>query len=177
MADAVSGSSMEILRDGSRVSVRPIQRQDVELERRFIEGLSPEARHFRFGYTMRTPGDALLRQLTDIDPERDAALIALAGEGDTLRQVGVARYSSTGDGRAEIAVTVGDDWRNRGLATALMSRLIALARQRGLQVLYSVDASDNEPMRKLAGHLGFECSASPDDATQRIYTLRLKPAT
>jgi acetyltransferase len=125
---------------------------------------------------MRTPGEALLRQLTDIDPERDAALIALVGEGDAQRQVGVARYSRTGDGRAEVAVTVGDDWRNRGLATALMTRLITLARQRGIQVLYSVDATDNEPMRRLARYLGFECSASPDDATQRIYTLRLKPA-
>ena len=92
------------------------------------------------------------------------------------REVGVARYSGVPNGKAEIAVTVSDEWQNKGLGTALMKRLIELARQRGIREFYSVDASGNDHMRKLAQHLGFQCKTDPEDATQVIYTLQLGPA-
>lgn len=163
------------LQDGSRVEIRPIQRTDVELERRFIEELSPEARRYRFLCGMRTPSDALLRQLTDIDAQYEVALIALSGEGARQRMVGVARFGAMPDGRAEVAVTVSDDWRLRGLGSVLMSRLAELARLRGITTLFSVDASGNEAMRRFAAHLGFERCTDPGDATQVIHTLALQP--
>lgn len=164
------------LRDGSHVSVRPISSDDIELERRFIEELSPQSRRYRFLGTMKTPGESLLRQLTDIDPGRDAALIAVIDEGGKEKEVGVARFSATSEGRAEVAVTVSDAWRQRGLATALMRRLIDVARDRGLVALYSVDAAENEPMRELASYLGFTRRTNPEDATQVIHTLDLTGA-
>jgi GNAT superfamily N-acetyltransferase len=164
------------LRDGSRIAIRPVRKSDIELERRFIEALSPESRRYRFLCGMRTPSDALLHQLTDIDAQRDAALIALSGEGEQQREVGVARFSATGDGRAEVAVTVSDDWRHKGLGSMLMQRLIEIARVRGITTLFSVDPAENDAMRRFARHLGFERGADPEDATQVIYTLRLQPA-
>ncbi|HUG73452.1 MAG TPA: GNAT family N-acetyltransferase [Steroidobacteraceae bacterium] len=166
----------QALRDVSRVTIRSIEAGDVELERRFIEELSPQARRFRFLCTMKTPGEALLRQLTDIVPVRDAALIAVIDEAGREREVGVARFSATPDGRAEMAVTVSDDWRHRGLATALMHRLINVARDRGLVALYSIDAAENQPMRELASYLGFTRRTNPEDATQVIHSLDLTPA-
>ncbi|MET0281211.1 MAG: GNAT family N-acetyltransferase [Steroidobacteraceae bacterium] len=163
----------ETLRDGSRIVVRPMQRTDIELERHFIEALSPEARRFRFLGSMNTPSDALLHQLTDIDEQRDAALIALSGEGQQLRQVGAARFSAAADGRAEVAVSVSDDWRQKGLASLLMHRLIGIARHRGIKTLYSMDSAENAAMRRLADYLGFERGVDPQDATQVIYTLQL----
>ncbi len=167
-------SGTEELRDGSRVTIRPIRRQDVDLERRFIEELSPQARRFRFLCSMKTPSDALLRQLTDIDSQRDAAFIALVGENGGQREIGVARFSGMPDGQAEVAVTVCDEWQHKGLGTALMKRLIELARRRGVSGLYSVDASDNTAMRELADYLGFQHKTDPQDATQVIYTLDLR---
>lgn len=166
-------SGPEVLRDGSHVTIRPIRKQDVELERKFIEGLSPQARRFRFLCSMKTPGEALLRQLTDIDVQRDAAFIALVEENGAQREIGVARFSGMPDGTAEVAVTVSDDWQHRGLGTALMKRLIDLARQRGIREFHSIDSSDNKAMRELADYLGFRHSTDPQDATQVIYTLDL----
>lgn len=166
---------METLQDGSRVRIRSIQPSDVELERKFIEGLSPESRRYRFLCGMRTPSEALLKQLTDIDQQRDAALIALAGDGDGQREVGAARFSANADGLAEVAVVVSDDWRLRGLATLLMRRLIEVARSRGIQALFSVDPADNDGMRRFAASLGFERKADPGDATQVVHTLVLRP--
>lgn len=170
-------SATEVLRDGSRVIVRPIRKQDIELERQFIERLSPESRHFRFLCSMKTPSEALLKTLTDIDTRREAAFIALINEAGGQREVGVARFSVTSDGKAEVAATVSDDWRHKGLGSALMRRLIDVARQHGIDELYSIDASDNEPMRELANYLGFECKTDPQDPTQVIYTLKLHRAS
>lgn len=168
--------STETLPDGSRVVIRPIRPTDVELERRFIEALSPEARRYRFGCGMRTPSDALLKQLTELDPGRDGALIALVGEGPAQREVGAARFSATGAGRAEVAVTVAEDWRMRGLGTLLMRRIIELARERGIATLFSVDPAANTAMQRFGAVLGFERRPDPGDATQVIHSLRLRPA-
>jgi GNAT superfamily N-acetyltransferase len=167
---------METLRDGSQVLIRPIRREDAELERRFIESLSPESRRYRFLGCVATPSEQMLRSLTDIDPEREAALIALAQEGGHERQVGEARFSSNGSGSAEVAVTVADDWQRRGLGTLLVRRLINLARARGIHTLYSVDSSGNTRMRELAMHLGFTSRPDPADRTQVMYTLEVEPA-
>jgi GNAT superfamily N-acetyltransferase len=171
----IDSQATQTLRDGSRIQIRPIRKTDVELERRFIEQLSPESRRHRFLCGMRTPSDALLRQLTDIDTERDAALIALAGDAAQPRQVGAARFSATADGTAEVAVVVSDDCRRQGLGSMLMTRLIEIARSRGITTLFSMDPGDNETMHRFAGGLGFKRTTDPDDATQVIHTLKLQP--
>lgn len=163
----------QVLRDGSTVTIRPLLKQDVELERRFIEGLSPQSRRYRFLCSIGAPTEALLKRLTDLDVQRDAALIALTGNHGQSREIGAARFSQTADGKAEIAVAVSDEWQHKGLGTALTNRLIDLARQRGIRELYSIDAADNGRMQELAGFLGFTRSPDPDDPTQVIYTLRL----
>jgi acetyltransferase len=163
----------EMLRDGSLVTIRPISKADVELERHFIEDLSPQARRFRFLCSMKTPSDALLRQLTQVDGEHDVALIALSGQAER-KEVGVARFSATPDGRAEMAVAVSDDWQHKGLGSTLVRHLIQVARSRGIKALYSIDSAANDPMRELAAYLGFHRKADPDDATQVIHTLELK---
>ena len=167
----------EKLRNGSTVLVRAIHAADVDLERRFIEDLSPESRRFRFLGAVKQPSQALLEQLTHPDPSSELALIALIADGAQKREVGVARFSARADGRAcECAVVVSDAWHNQGLATILMQHLIEVARRRGIERMYSVDAMDNQPMRDLAEHLGFRREVDPTDATQVLHTLDLKAA-
>lgn len=168
----------EKLRDGTTVLIRPIHPTDTELERRFIAELSPESRRLRFLGQIGAPSPALLDQLTHPDPERDAAFVALIAEGAAKREIGVARFSAQADGRrCECAVTVSEDWRNRGLATALMRHLIEIARRRGIESMYSVDAAENQAMHDLATHLGFTCQRDPENATQVLHTLDLKAAS
>ena len=61
----------EVLRGGIRVLIRPIGEQDLELERRFLERLSPASRRFRFLDTFSVPSDALsVMSCTGKDSER-----------------------------------------------------------------------------------------------------------
>lgn len=166
----------EVLRDGTHVLVRPISKGDVQLERDFIERLSPQSRRFRFLGAIKSPSEALLKQLTDIDESSEAAFIALVADSGHKREIGVARFSAQPGGSAEVAVTVDDHWQGKGLATLLMKRLIEVARRRGIERLYSTDAADNHAMRDLATHLGFSCKPDPDDATQVVHSLDLSAA-
>ena len=163
----------EILHDGQSVSIREIREQDVELERRFIERLSPTSRRFRFLGTLVSPSEELLHQLVALDPARDVGLIALIGEGAEQTEIGVARLSAEGDETCEFAVTVSDEWQHKGLGTLLMQHLINSAVERGIKSMHSFDAADNEPMREFAAHLGFKRTPDPDDGTRVVHSLDL----
>jgi GNAT superfamily N-acetyltransferase len=165
------------LRNGAEVLIRPICDDDLEMERQFIEGLSPQSRRFRFLGEVKTPGAALLKQFTHLDPSRDVAFIALSNDGVATQEVGVSRYSTLTNGSScECAVAVSDDWQHEGLGTLLMQHLIEVARERGIESMYSIDASDNHAMRELAEYLGFVSRPDPSNPAQVVHTLKLQVA-
>lgn len=172
--DPTRASWHEQLRDGTRVLIRPIGANDIELERRFLEHLSPQSRRFRFLGEINL-SKQMLRRLTQPDPAREVAFIALIAEGAEKSEIGVARYCTNADGTAcECAVAVSDEWHHKGLGTLLMRHLIEVARWHGVQRMYSVDAPDNADMRDLAMYLGFKRSRDPADPHQVIHTLDLQ---
>ena len=165
----------ETLSDGTQVIIRPIRKQDAELERAFIRRLSPESRRLRFLGQMNEASDELVKALTDIDYRHDVAFVALVHRDGEKREIGVARYGTNDDGTVcECAVAVADEWRNRGLGVLLMRHLIEVARSRGIRSMFSIDEADNGAMRELAKFLGFKRARDPDDATQVIHTLTLR---
>lgn len=165
---------IESLRDGTRVLVRPLRAEDRAREEEFIKRLSPESRRFRFLGDFKQPSKALLDQLMHVDYAHDMAFVALAHDNGHLREVGISRYSSSGDSKqCECAVTVAEDWRHRGLAVLLMQHLIHVARKQDMARMFSVDDVNNEPMRELAHYLGFTCESHPEDPKSVIYSLAL----
>lgn len=166
---------IETLRDQTKVLIRPIAPSDRQAEKAFIEGLSEEARRYRFLGQMRSPSDQLLHELTDVDFVRQVAFVAVINDHFQERIVGVSRFGTDESERScECAVTVSDDWRNKGLATVLMRHLIAVARSLGIERMVSLDDAQNTPMRDLARYLGFTRRTDPDDPTQVIHELMLR---
>lgn len=165
---------VDTLRDGSRVVIRPIHREDAALEKEFIQRLSPSSRRYRFLGTIGEPSGELIRGLTDVDYRKDAAFIALVHRDGAKREVGVSRFSLSADGRScECAVTVADEWQHKGLGVILMKHLIEVARMRGVHSMVSYDAADNAAMRDLAAFLGFRREPDPNDPKQVMHTLVL----
>ncbi len=174
-----SGASAQaLLDDGTRVQIRPIHENDVELERQFIEAMSPSSRRFRFLDTIRSPSEALLKQMTSIDHTTDAAFVATIEVAGTTREIGVARFSARPDGHdCEFAVAVADEWQSKGLGTLLVKQLIEVARSRGIRQMHSSDAADNTSMRRFAEHLQFRHERDPEDATHVLYSVDIGSAT
>ena len=60
---------------GTRITLRPIRREDAAIEQAFIIALSPESRYFRFKGTLRDLSPLMLLHFTQIDYEHDMAFV------------------------------------------------------------------------------------------------------
>ena len=156
---------VERLRGGQALRVRPIRPEDAALEIVFVDRMSERSRYMRFFSAGRGLTPAMLARLTQVDYDRELALIALSEAGDkTERIVGVARFAANPDGEScEFAVAIDDDWNGRGVATILMQRLMEAAREAGYLRMTGNVLPDNDSMLKLAARLNFERSRDEDD--------------
>lgn len=160
----------DTLRDGTSVLIRPINAGDIDRERAFIEGLSPESRRFRFFNDIHHPTPEFLRQLVGVDQIRDVAFVALVDSDGAPQQIGVGRYCTDDDGKScECAIVVSDQYNNRGVGTLLLNHLIDTARKRGIRRMYSLDLTDNYKIQELAKRMGFHSKIDPSDSTQVIH--------
>lgn len=154
------------------IRLRPIRAEDFALEKAFVDELSPATGYQRFMSTRRLSTDEI-RRLTDIDREREAALIATTTVDGRERQIGVARYVKVSESEAEFAIVLADAWQRRGLGAKLLATLISTARYRGVRRLVGTTFSENSGMLALARRLDFTLARHPDTATVTTLTLDL----
>jgi acetyltransferase len=166
-----------VARNGVHVHIRPILPEDAQREQRFVAGLSEQTRFFRFFYRMHQLTPAMLARFTQVDYDREMALVALVDDADGvegLSFVAVARYIENPDGiSAEYAVVVADAWQAQGVGRALMERLIAVARRNGLRRLEGAVLKENVNMLKFVAGLGFSTRNDPQDGDEVITYLEL----
>jgi acetyltransferase len=159
------------------LAVRPIRPEDGALEQRFVGELSEESRYFRFFYRLHELTPQMLARFTQVDYDREMALVALAPDSAAAggqKFVGVARYIANPDGEsAEFAIVVADDWHGRGVGRGLMTRLVASARKRGFTRLEGAVLRANPAMLRFVTAFGFTTVEDPDDPEQVIVTLVL----
>lgn len=160
--------------DGTPVTIRPIRAADFEIERAFVDKLSSASGYQRLMSTRRPSNDEIKR-LTDIDYEREMALIATIVVDGREREIGVARYvkEESSPEQAEFAIVLADDWQQRGLGGKLLSSLLAVARQEGIRRIVGIALSTNGGMLALARRLGFKLAPDPSSATITMLTLDL----
>ena len=159
--------------DGAVITIRPICAADLALEQEFVNGLSAPTGYQRLMSTRR-PSLEELRRFTDIDYEREMALIATTPVQGGERQIGVVRYvkeSATGD--AEFAIVLSDDWQARGLGTRLLASLLVAAKNHGVRRLVATTLSENDRMLALGRKLGFKVATDPGSAMITNLTLDL----
>lgn len=143
------------LRDGTRVTIRPIEPDDKEGLARGFERLSPESRYRRFFRPLRRLSAADLRYLTEVDHDDHEALVAVHDADAGPELIGVARYvrSDEDPTAAEVAVTVLDDWHGRGVASELLRRLVRRAREQRVERFVALVLGENRDALELFQHV------------------------
>jgi len=152
------------LPDGTTVTIRPMRPEDAAIEQEFVRNLSEKAKYFRFMYAVRELSEAMLARFTQLDYDRELALIAVTEEKDREVEIGVCRYAINPDGEScEFALVVSDQWQHKAIGHRLMGSLIDAARSKGLKTMEGEVLASNHDMLKLVATLGFTVAASQED--------------
>ncbi len=153
------------LADGTTLLIRPVRPEDAESERQFFKDLSAEARRLRFMYALNELTPEMLVESTQIDYERQMALLAFTQENGLDVQQGGARYTIDPNGiSCEFAIVVSERRRNQGIGRRLMLALLDTARAHGLSVMRGTVLAENEPMLKFMDALQFSCLPDEEDS-------------
>ncbi|HEX2892012.1 bifunctional acetate--CoA ligase family protein/GNAT family N-acetyltransferase [Vineibacter terrae] len=167
--------STERLADGRAFLLRPVRPEDEPLLIDMSTRMTREDVRLRFFAPLPRLSHEMAARLTQLDYDRQMALVALGADADGARHAwGVVRIAADPDNEtAEFAVTVRSDMKGQGLGSLLMERITTYARDRGLKTLMGYVLSENEPMLSLSRRLGFRPTRVPDDPTVQKIVLRL----
>lgn len=159
---------------GETVTLRPIRPEDAAIEQAFVRGLSAESRRFRFMDTLRELTPRMLARFTQIDYDREMALIATIQRGGSEIELGVCRYITNPDGAScEFAIVIADEQQGHGLGRRMMTQLIAVAGTHGLQTMIGHVLGSNRGMLSLCQSLGFVVTENAEDPMVKRVTLAL----
>ena len=152
-----------ILDDVGELFVRPIRPEDAPLLRELFAELSPQSVYFRFFSPLKTFPPNMLARFTQIDYDRQIALVAVRESGSDEKMLGVARIITERNPKhAEFAVVVGDSSHGKGIGAALLGHCLLIARDRGIEKIWGVALPDNTGMLALGRKLGFTVKRSPE---------------
>jgi RimJ/RimL family protein N-acetyltransferase len=169
----VAAEGPATLSDGTPLVIRRIVPEDAPALAEGFALLSEESRRLRFLSPKPRLSSAELAYFTTVDGHRHEALVAI--DPETGDGVGVARFvrDEADPRRAEVAVTVADDWQHRGVATLLLDRLNDRAREEGVARFTALVAADNQAMHALLEHLGSTLRLNPVGGEAGEYEVEL----
>ncbi|HKJ84240.1 MAG TPA: GNAT family N-acetyltransferase, partial [Mariprofundaceae bacterium] len=158
------------LPDGTDITIRPIRPEDAKSEQDFVHNLSEEAKYFRFMHSVQDLSDDLLVRFTQIDYDREMALLAVTEQDSRELEIGVCRYTINPDGEScEFALVVSDAWQHKAVGHKLMGSLMDAARAKGLKTMEGEVLASNHGMLRLVETLGFTVTDSEeDDSVKKI---------
>jgi acetyltransferase len=150
------------LKDEQPVLLRPIKPEDEPLENELWKTFSEETQRFRFFSLMRTWSHATLIRYTNIDYDREIAIVGILTKKNERKMIGVVRMIMEPPDlkTAEVAIVVGDPWQGLGLGSKMMNCIIEIARDKDLESVYGLILRDNARAIALFKEKGFSIDYS-----------------
>ncbi|MGN2366254.1 bifunctional acetate--CoA ligase family protein/GNAT family N-acetyltransferase [Streptomyces luridiscabiei] len=168
-----------VLRDGGTARIRPITTEDAERLVSFYEQVSDESKYYRFFAPYPRLSDRDVHRFTHHDyVDRVGLAVTIGGEF-----IGTVRFDRINDqGRpasapadeAEVAFLVQDAHQGRGVASALLEHIAAVARERGIRRFAAEVLPANNKMIKVFRDAGYTQQRSFEDGSVHL-TLDLEP--
>ncbi len=147
---------------GSEYKVRPVRPQDERLLQDMIARTDPEDVRLRFFSPLRSLPRQMAARLTQIDYNREMALVAFAKGSDEMG--GIVRIAADPDNEsAEYAVLVRSDLKGTGLGWLLMNAILDYARSQGIKRIDGQVLRENTVMLSMCDKLGFTRHGSDED--------------
>ncbi len=161
-----------VLRDGGIAHVRPITSDDAEHLVSFYEQVSDQSKYYRFFAPYPRLSDRDVHRFTHHDYVDRVGLAATVG-GEFIATV---RYDRIDEGGApateanlaEVAFLVQDAHQGRGVASALLEHIAAVARERGIRRFDAEVLPANDKMIKVFTDAGYTAQRSFTDGVVHL---------
>ncbi|MHA1793194.1 MAG: GNAT family N-acetyltransferase [Promethearchaeota archaeon] len=145
------------LKDGSSILFRPIKPTDERALQDLYYDLNDKDRFLRFFTYMRTFTRDKVKPLVYIDYRTTMILVAVPRDDDTERVVASGGYFlNPRTNMAEIAFTVNDHYRGRGITKEMLQYLIRIAQEQGVEGFYGTILMENRPMLHIIKSLKYK---------------------
>ncbi|MFC7302712.1 GNAT family N-acetyltransferase [Streptomyces monticola] len=162
-----------VLRDGGTARIRPITTEDADRLVSFYEQVSDESKYYRFFAPYPRLSDKDVHRFTHHDYVDRVGLAVTVG-GEFIATVRYDRIDATGRpaaapaDEAEVAFLVQDAHQGRGVASALLEHIAAVARERGIRRFAAEVLPANNKMIKVFRDAGYEQKRSFEDGVVRL---------
>ena len=147
-----------ILKDGTKVLLRPIKPEDEYLWQEMFDSFSEETIRYRFFRIIKETPHEMRTRYCNIDYDREIGIVAEIEENGKRRLIGVTRIilPPGRNDEAEFALVVSDKWHRLGLGSEFVDFTIEIAKDKGLKTLNGVVLKDNIPMISLCKEKNFK---------------------
>lgn len=155
------------LRDGTRLTFRPIKPEDEPLWMEMLASCSKETIYSRFRYFFQWATHEAAVRYCYIDYDREIAIVAvLEDEAAKPRMIGVGRLIADPDRETvEYAVLIADAWQKREVGSRLTDTCMEVAKRWGLRRIVAQTTTDNRPMISVFEKRGFRVTFNETDST------------
>ncbi|WP_238783137.1 bifunctional acetate--CoA ligase family protein/GNAT family N-acetyltransferase [Streptomyces monomycini] len=163
-----------VLRDGGAARIRPIAPDDAQRLVSFYEQVSDESKYYRFFAPYPRLSDRDVHRFTHHDYVDRVGLAATVG-GEFIATVRYDRIDDRGRpakepgaDQAEVAFLVQDAHQGRGVASALLEHIAAVARERGIRRFAAEVLPANTKMIKVFTDAGYTQQRTFEDGVVRL---------
>jgi RimJ/RimL family protein N-acetyltransferase len=168
--------STAALKNGVVITIRPLRADDRERMAKAVRGLDPETIYTRLFSHRKELTEAGLDRIMRVDDEREIVIVATTGSGAEEAMIGAGRYIVTGEGRAEIAFTVEEDYQGQGVAGRLFAALVDVARRHAIAVFEADVLSENPSMLRVFERAGLPMRKRNEGGTVHLELTLASPA-
>lgn len=136
--------------DGLTVRFRAIKPSDEDGMRKLFYRFDDQSRYFRYFSPVKIMPHSKMQEYVNVDYRRTLSIVGLLGERGEGQIIAEGRYVRFPDrAYANLAFIVDEDYRNRGIATAMFLMLINSAKRQGIEGFEAEVMATNTAMLKV----------------------------
>jgi RimJ/RimL family protein N-acetyltransferase len=146
-------------------NVAPLSAGDLAHFHHHLLRLSRNCRRSRFGNEVK---DTFLGEYVDRIDLTNTAVLGYFDDGEMRAAVEIRSLQDVWCAEAEVAFSVEESLRGRGVGTLLMRSALSAARHLGIKHLHLICDRRNRPMQRIAEAFGAEMTFQDDDCIAHI---------
>lgn len=171
-AAEIGWSADLVTKSGVPFHVRPARPSDEESLAAFFRSLPPEDLRHRFLTGLKEVGHERLKDMVRNDDPHTINFLAVDEPSGTI--LATAMLAATKDySEGEFALSTRPEWKQKGISWTLLDHLVRYAQAAGIDMIKSIETSDDAMALQLQREMGFTVHLCAEDSTLMIAEKKL----